>query len=123
MENDEQGEVRPSEQRGGPTPDAAEVREKGPWTEVAVDGLVPAELGGSDAPEKLPPEDPELGSAALGRTTGSDEPATEDGIDPAGGDAADATTDGGPEPPQGVEPDLKDVGAAQRRADAESAGR
>jgi len=122
MENDEQGQVKPSEQRGGDTPDAAEVREKGSWSEVAADGLVPAELGGSDAPEELLPEDPELGSSVLGKTTGSDEPATEDGIDPTGGDAADATTDGGPEPPQGVEPDLRDVGAAQRQADVESAG-
>ena len=122
MENDEQGQVKPSEQRGGDRPDAAEVREKGSWSEVAAEGLVPAELGGSDAPEELLPEDPELGSSVLGKTTGSDEPATEDGIDPAGGDAADATTDGGPEPPRGVEPDLRDVGAAQRQADVESAG-
>jgi hypothetical protein len=122
MENDEQGQVKPSEQRGGATPDAEEIREKGPWAEVAADGLVPADLGGSDATQELLPDDPELGSSVLGRTTGSDEPATEDGIDEAGGDAADATTDGGPTPPQGVEPDLRDVGAAQRRADVESAG-
>ena len=67
-------------------------------------------------------DDPELGSPVLGQTTGSDEPATEDGIDLDAGENADATTDGGPEPPVGVEPDLKDVAAAQRRADADSAG-
>jgi hypothetical protein len=61
--------------------------------------------------------DPELGSAVLGVTTGSDEPATEDGIDPAGGDDADATSDGGPDLPQGVEPDLKDAGAAASQTD------
>ncbi len=68
----------PSEQRGGTTPDDAELREKGPWAETAVQGIVPAELGGTDAP-------------VLGETTGSDAPATESGIDPSGGDNADAT--------------------------------
>ena len=109
--------VKPSEQRGGTTPDDAEVREKGTWAETAAEGLVPAELGGSDAlPEQLA-DDPQLGSDVLGETTGSDEPATEGGIDRAGGDAADATTDGGPEPPEDAEPDLKDAPAASRRPD------
>ena len=112
----------PSEQRGGTTPDAAEVREKGPWTEVAAEGIVPAELGGSDAPPEQLGEDPELGSAALGETTGSDEPATETGIDASAGDEADATSDGGPELTPGAEPDLKDVAAARREADTESDG-
>ena len=120
--DEDQGPVKPSEQRGGDTPDAAEVREKGPWSEVAAEGLVPAELGGSDAPRELLDDDPELGSAVLGKTTGSDEPTTEDGIDLGGGDSADATSDGGPEPQEGVEPDLRDVGAAKRQADVESAG-
>jgi hypothetical protein len=120
--DDEQDAVKPSEQSGGSTPDAAELREKGSWAETAVDGLVPAELGGSDAPRELLGDDPELGSSVLGRTTGSDEPTTEDGIDLEGGDKADATSDGGAEPPQGVEPDLRDAGAAQRQADVESAG-
>lgn len=119
---DEQSPVKPSEQRGGATPDAEEVREKGSWSETAAEGLVPAELGGSDAPRELLGEDPELGSSVLGRTTGSDEPATEDGIDRDGGDNADATSDGVTETPPGVEPDLRDVGAAQRQADIESAG-
>ena len=42
----------PSEQRGGTTPDEAEIREKGPWAETAAEGVVPAELGGSDAPRE-----------------------------------------------------------------------
>jgi len=115
-----QGPVKPSEQRGGTTPDEAEVREKGPWAATADEGIVPAELGGSDAPRELLSEDPELGSAVLGKTTGSNEPATEDGIDMSGGDDADATTDGGPELPDGIEPDLKDASAARIAADGES---
>jgi hypothetical protein len=117
----DQGAVKPSEQRGGDTPDAAEVREKGSWSELAAEGVVPAELGGSDAPPELLEDDPELGSSVLGRTTGSDEPTTEQGIDSSGGDQADATTDAGPELPEGAEPDLKDVAAAKLRADVESA--
>jgi hypothetical protein len=120
--DEDQGSVKPSEQRGGETPDADEIREKGSWAETAAEGLVPAELGGSDAPPELLEEDPELGSSVLGRTTGSDEPTTDAGVDPAGGDQADATTDAGPELPEGAEPDLKDVAAAKIRADVESAG-
>jgi hypothetical protein len=116
----EHGPVKPSEQRGGTTPDEAEVREKGPWAATAEEGIVPAELGGSDAPRELLSEDPELGSAVLGKTTGSSEPATEDGIDMSGGDDADATSDGGPELPDGVEPDLKDASAARIAADGEA---
>jgi len=116
----EQGPVKPSEQRGGTTPDEAEVREKGPWAATADEGIVPAELGGSDTPRELLSEDPELGSAVLGKTTGSNEPATEDGIDTSGGDDADAATDGGPQLPDGVEPDLKDASAARIAADGES---
>ena len=107
----------PSEQRGGTTPDEAEIRDKGPWAETSAEGIVPAELGGSDAPREMLAEDRELGSSVLGETTGSDEPATESGIDPDAGDEADATSDGGPEPPEGAEPDLKDAGAAPRRVD------
>jgi len=118
----EQGPVKPSEQRGGTKPDEAEAREKGPWAGMAAEGVVPAELGGSDAPREMLPEDPELGSSVLGRTTGSDEPTTEDGIDLSGGDNADATSDGGPELPEGVEPDLKDAATAHPWADVESGG-
>jgi hypothetical protein len=112
--------VKPSEQRGGATPDEGEVREKGSWAGTASEGIVPEELGGSDAPDELLPEDPELGSSVLGVTTGSDEPATEDGIDPTVGDDADATSDGGPGLPDGAEPDLKDAPAASRRPDGSS---
>jgi hypothetical protein len=114
-------EVKPSEQRGGTTPDQAEAGEKGSWAAKAAEGIVPAELGGSDAPRELLDEDPQLESSVLGRTTGSDEPATADGIDLSAGDAADAVTDGGAEPPEGAEPDLKDAAAGPRQADAESA--
>ncbi|MDP9256202.1 MAG: hypothetical protein M3Q31_06575 [Actinomycetota bacterium] len=112
-----QGPVKPSEQRGGRTPDEAEVREKGQWAGSAAEGMVPAELGGSDAPRELLGDDPELGSSVLGRTTGSDEPATEDGVDLSGGENADATADGGPEVRDGEEPALKDAVTAQLQAD------
>ena len=109
--------VKPSEQRGGSTPGEAETREKGSWAATASEGLIPAELGGSDAPRELLGEDPELGSEVLGVTTGSDEPATEDGVDPSGGDDADATSDGGPEAPPVGEPDLKDAATTALRKD------
>jgi hypothetical protein len=107
----------PSEQRGGTTPDDAEIRDKGQWAETAAEGVVPAELGGSDAPRDMLAEDRGLGSAALGETTGSDAPATDTGIEPSAGDEADATTDGGPSVPDGEEPDLKDAGAPPRQVD------
>jgi hypothetical protein len=115
----EQDEVKPTEQRGGTTPDEAEAREKGQWAGSVADGMVPAELGGSDAPEELLADDPQLGSSVLGETTGSDEPATEDGVDPSGGDNADATSDGGPEAREGAEPSLRDAPNLQIRPDAE----
>jgi hypothetical protein len=114
-------EQRPSEQRGGPVPGDEEAREKGPWAETAQAGVVPAELGGSDAPAEKLPDEPELGSEALGRTTGSDEPATDAGIDPTAGDRADAVTDGGSDAPEGVEPDLKDAAGAPRKVDTDAA--
>ena len=114
---DEQGARKPSEQRGGTTPDEAEARAKGDWAGTADEGVVPAELGGSDAPREMLADDPELGSSVLGETTASDEPATESGVDLSAGDRADAVTDGGPEVPQDAEPDLKDVAAAAREAD------
>ena len=109
--------VKPSEQRGGTTPDETEAREKGMWAATASEGIVPAELGGSDAPREMLGEDPQLGSSVLGVTTGSDEPATEDGIDPTGGGDADATSDGGPDLPPGVEPDPKDAATASIQPD------
>lgn len=122
MADDDQGIRKPSEQRGGDAPGPEEAREKGEWAATASDGVVPAELGGSDAPREMLDDDPELGSAVLGRTTGSDEPATEDGIDLEAGDAADATTDGGPEVPEGVEPDLRDAASGPPQSAKESAG-
>ena len=107
-------EQTPSEQRGGTTPDDAEAREKGEWAGRADEGVVPAELGGSDAPRDLLDEDPELGSEVLGKTTGSSEPATEEGVDLSAGDSADAVTDGGPALPDDAEPDLKDAGGGLR---------
>jgi hypothetical protein len=86
-------------------------KDKGEWAQTADEGVVPDDLGGSEAP------DPELGSAVTGRTTGSEEPATEEGVDRAAGDAADATTDGGAEAPDGEEPDQKDIGGAALRRD------
>ena len=113
----EQGARKPSEQRGGTTPDEAEAREKGQWAAQADEGVVPAELGGSDAPREMLADDPELRSSVLGETTGSDEPATESGVDLSAGDHADAVTDDGPDLREGAEPDLKDVAAAAREAD------
>lgn len=112
----EQGPQKPTEQRGGTTPDETESREKGQWAGTSDEGVVPEDLGGSDAPRELLAEDPELGSSVLGRTTGSNEPATESGVDLSAGDDADAVTDGGPDPTQDAEPDLKDA-AATRQAD------
>jgi hypothetical protein len=103
---------KPSEQRGGTTPGDEEAAAKGEWAASAQDGIVPAELGGSDAPEEMLEDAPGMRDAALGRTTGSDEPATDEGIDRAGGDAADATADGGPELPDTAEPDTKDIAQA-----------
>ena len=115
-------EQSPSEQRGGTTPDDAEARDKGEWAARADEGVVPADLGGSDAPREMLDEDPELGSDVLGRTTGSSEPATEEGVDLSAGDSADAVTDGGPELPEDAEPDLKDaMGATSGRTPTQTA--
>lgn len=78
--------------------------EKGEWAEVADEGIVPDELSSDDE------------SGPVGRRAGTDEPATDEGIDPQGGDQADAVTHGGPDVPAGVEPDLKDISAAEREA-------
>jgi hypothetical protein len=111
------GSEKPSEQRGGTVPGEQEAREKGPWAGTSGEGVVPAELGGSDAPPEMLEDAPGMDDAALGRTTGSNEPATDGGIDPAAGDSADATADGGPALPESGEVDTKDVGqAAIKRA-------
>lgn len=117
----EHGPQKPSEQRGGTTPDATEAREKGGWAGSADEGVVPAGLGGSDAPREMLADDPELGSSVLGQTTGSDEPATASGVDLSAGDDADAVTDGGPDLPPGAEPDMKDAAAAARERGIEAA--
>ena len=67
MVESDREDVKPSEQRGGTTPDETEAREKGSWAGSADQGIVPAELGGSDAPKELLGDDPELGSAVLGK--------------------------------------------------------
>ena len=112
-----QGGERPSEQRGGTTPGDAEARAKGEWAGTAQDGVVPAELGGSDAPAEMLEDAPGMGDAALGRTTGSNEPATDGGIDRTAGDRADATTDGGPDLPESGDVDTKDVAQAAVQRD------
>jgi hypothetical protein len=66
---------------------------KGPWAEVAEEGIVPR------------PDDEDTADVT-GETTGDDTPATEDGIDLSAGDNADATTDGGAPETN----DLKDAG-------------
>jgi hypothetical protein len=110
--NQQQDQVKPSEQRGGAALHDKEAGEKGRWAGTAAEGIVPPELGGSDAPREMLADDPQLGSSVLGVTTGSDKPATETGIDRSGGDQADAVTDGGPDLQPGAEPDLKDIAAA-----------
>jgi hypothetical protein len=123
MSDADQSQVKPTEQRGGSTPGDAEARAKGDWAASAQDGMVPARLGGSDAPRDMLDDDPQLGSSVLGETTGSDQPATQGGIDLTAGEHADAVTDGGGDaPPRGVEPDLKDAGAGPRQSDLQSAG-
>jgi hypothetical protein len=117
-----ENEIQPSEQRGGVAPGEQEMREKGEWAAHATEGVVPPDLGGSDAPTEMLSDDPELGSSVLGGPAASEEPATETGIDPRAGDRADATTQGGPEPPEGTEPDLRDAPSGPRQADVESAG-
>jgi hypothetical protein len=121
MSDADDPQVRPSEQRGGSTPGDDESRRKGEWAAHAEDGIVPADLGGSDAPREMLDDDPQLGSSVLGQTTGSDAPATDAGVDRSGGEQADAVTDGGAAPARGAEPDLKDAAAGPRQADLASA--
>jgi hypothetical protein len=113
---------KPTEGRGGTTPDAREIRAKGSSIEAAATGIVPAELGGSDAPREVVAKDSDLDDSVLGRPAGSDEPATEEGVDLAAGDNADATSDEGPAIPKSAEPDLKDIAAARTNADKHTAG-
>jgi hypothetical protein len=112
---------KPSERRGGAPTGEQEAREKGEWAAHARKGVVPAELGGSDAPHERLAEGSDLDDAVLGGRASSEAPATEAGVDPHAGDRADATTDGGTEVPAGAEPDLKDAARGPRRVDVESA--
>lgn len=121
MTDDQAEPLEPTEQRGGAPPGDEEVQEKGPWAAKAQEGVVPPELGGSDAPEEMLPDDPQLGSAATGQAAESQAPATESGIDPGAGDRADATTQGGAEGSTKTEPDLKDASSGPRQSDVESA--
>src|SRR5438477_11020582 len=107
--------AKPSQWRGGAPTGEQEAQEKGAWAGRARDGVVPAELGGSDAPPEMQSDDPELGGAVTGGPARSTAPATESGIDRTAGDSADATSDGGPEAPAGAEPDLKDAASGQRQ--------
>jgi hypothetical protein len=113
--------AKPTEQRGGAPPGENEAREKGQWAARAGEGVVPPELGGSDAPAERLPDDPELGGAVLGGPARTDALATESGIDRHGGDQADGTADGGTDVPAGAEPDLKDAGRGPRQVDVQSA--
>ena len=130
-DDDQDRPTRPTEQRGGTTPGPREAAEKGPWAAKAAEGVVPAELGGSDAPSELQDDDPDLKGSVLGETTGSEEPATDTGVDPAGGERADATSQGAPEGAvtagddrsgAAPEPDLKDAAVGPRQSDLDSAG-
>ena len=118
--DDEQHGLDPTEQRGGAVTGDEEAQEKGPWAARAQEGVVPPDLGGSDAREEVLPDDPELGSDATGRAAQSEAPATGAGIDRGQGDSADATEQGGPETPAGAEPDLRDAASGPRQADVES---
>jgi hypothetical protein len=113
----EESIVPPSETSGGTSPDAQEVAQKGDWAGHADEGIVPADLGGGDAPREMLADDPDLESGVLGQTTGSDEPATETGVDLSAGDNADATSQDGPTLPDdpNVEPDVKDGAAKPNR--------
>jgi len=59
-----------------------ETENKGPWADMADDGIVPR------------PDDEDTADVT-GETTGDATPATETGIDLSAGDNADATRDGG----------------------------
>jgi hypothetical protein len=107
--------IAPSEGRGGAVPTGSEFDEKGDAAQVATDGIVPAGLGGSDAPAALQGEDPELSTSVLGGGYASDPnvTATTGGIDLSLGDNADATSNGGAAPVEGS----PDASAVQTRPD------
>jgi hypothetical protein len=102
-------QIAPTEGRGGAAPEGSEYAEKGGAAEVAAEGIVPAELGGSDAPEEILPPEPELGNDVSGGFAADpDVTATEGGVDLTLGDNADATSMGGPAKVEGT-PDASAV--------------
>ncbi|HWH12867.1 MAG TPA: hypothetical protein VG165_17230 [Solirubrobacteraceae bacterium] len=111
-------QIAPTEGRGGAVPSGSEIDEKGEAAEVAVDGIVPAELGGSDAPDALhQAPDPELTSDVLGGyASDPDVTATDGGVDLSGGDNADATANGGAAYVEGT----PDASAVQTQPDPEA---
>ena len=122
MSDEDADQVKPSEQRGGTTPDDDEARgERALGGQGRGGNRACGALGGSDAPEELLGDDPAMSKSVLGETTGSDEPATETGVDLQAGENADATTDAGaPGSTDAGEPDLKDAAAGPRQVDADS---
>jgi hypothetical protein len=109
--------ITPTEGRGGAIPSGSEFDEKGEAAHVATDGIVPAGLGGSDAPADLQAEDPQLSSSVLGGGYASDPNVTATGgVDLSAGDNADATSNGGAARVEGT----PDASAVQTRPDAEA---
>lgn len=111
--------IAPTEGRGGAVPTGSEYGEKGDAADVATDGIVPAGLGGSDAPADLhQAPTPEMGTEVLGGyASDPDVTATDGGVDLSAGDNADATTNGGPDRVEGT----PDASAVQTQPDAEAA--
>jgi hypothetical protein len=111
--------IAPTEGRGGAVPTGSEFDEKGDAAEVAADGIVPAGLGGSDAPDAFHQEPtPEMGTEVLGGyASDPDVTATDGGVDLSAGDNADATANGGAPLVEGT----PDASAVQTRPDPDAA--
>jgi hypothetical protein len=110
--------ITATEGRGGAVPTGSEFDEKGDAAQIAAEGIVPASLGGADAPADLQQsEDPELSSSVLGGGYASDPNVTATGgVDLSAGDNADATSNGGAARVEGT----PDASAVQTRPDAEA---
>ncbi|HEY5195914.1 MAG TPA: hypothetical protein VIJ51_02680 [Solirubrobacteraceae bacterium] len=111
--------IAPTEGRGGAAPTGSEFHEKGDAADVAADGIVPAGLGGADAPGDLQQEaTPEMGTEVLGGyATDPDVTATDGGVDLSAGDNADATSNGGAALVEGT----PDASAVQTQPDPDDA--
>lgn len=110
-------QIAPTEGRGGAVPEGSEYQDKGGAAQVAHDGIVPAELGGADAPEDLQPPEPELQNDVTGGfASDPNVTATEGGVDLTLGDNADATSMGGPAKVEGT----PDASAVQTRPDPDA---